>query len=73
MCQIIKINKINSALDRKLKNVAERTNRNRKKHIKNHNRKTNTQEPSFMVGDFALVRRAQDVTSSHSVGSDVDM
>lgn len=56
--QVIEIERLQSALDNMHKDVAQRVARNRKKHIDEHNRKTNLILPDFKLGDFVLVRKA---------------
>lgn len=58
--QILRIDDLKEALDSMHKEVAELVRRNRSKQIKAHNRKTKIITPNFSVGDFVLVRRAQD-------------
>ena len=58
--QVTKIEQLQNALENMHKNVGERIIRNREKSVLRHNAKTNVINPSFHVGDFVLVRRAQD-------------
>ena len=58
--QLIKIDDLQGAMDDMHKDVFERIRGNRAKEIKAHNRKTNLTAPQFEIGDFVLVRRAQD-------------
>ena len=58
--QLINIDELQDALDKMHLDVATRVRRNRARSIKAHNCKTKIITPNFEVGDFVLVRRAQD-------------
>ena len=58
--QLMKIESLQTSFDNMHKEVNEKVTANRKKQIAHHNRKTNIITPDFSVGDFVLIRRAQD-------------
>lgn len=59
-CQrITKIDCLQTALAGMHKTLSERMRANRERHIRSHNKRTNIVEPSFNIGDFVLVRKAQ--------------
>lgn len=58
--QVIEIERLQKAMDEMHKAVNWRVKSNRAKKIKHHNKKTNLVETRFAVGDFVLVRRAQE-------------
>lgn len=57
--QLVPINDFQSSVDQMHKDTAARVTKARRKHIETHNRLTNIIQPSFEVGEFVLVRRAQ--------------
>lgn len=58
--RIIKIEDLQSSLLEMHKKVQVSVSKNRARQIRKHNRETNLVAPNFTVGDFVLVRRAQD-------------
>ena len=58
--QLMKIESLQTSFDNVHKEVNEKVTSNRNKQIAHHNRKTNIITPDFSVGDFVLIRRAQD-------------
>jgi len=59
-CQVLEIAKLQAALNEMHKAVDISVSRRREKAIAAHNKATNIVTPSFEVGDFVLVRRAND-------------
>ena len=58
--QLMKIESLQISFDNMHTEVNEKVTANRKKQIAHHNRKTNIITPDFSVGDFVLIRCAQD-------------
>lgn len=59
--QVIAITKLQAELDRMHKEVEKAVSIRRERATASHNRSTNIKSPSFQVGDFVLVRRANDL------------
>ena len=58
--QVIAISELQSALDQVHKDVERSVSLRRERAIASHNKATNIVTPSFAIGDFVLVRRAND-------------
>lgn len=58
--QLVQVDALHNSIDRMHKETAERLTLALKKQIDAHNKRTNIITPFFCVGDFVLVRRAQD-------------
>ena len=58
--QILKIDEMQVSLDNMHKDVGKRVANARKKQIAHHNKKTNIISHQFNIGDFVLIRTAQD-------------
>lgn len=58
--QIVIIDKMQVALKAMHKKVSGFVTKNRARQLRAHYKQTNIVQPSFTVGDFVLVRRAQD-------------
>jgi len=58
--QVARIDKLQTSLLEMHKDVAHHVGKNRQRQLRSHNKKTNVVQPNFHVGDFVLVRRAQD-------------
>lgn len=58
--RLIFIEQLQIALTNIHKKVSSLVSKNRARQLRAHNKKTNIDQPNFTVGDFVLVRRAQD-------------
>ena len=58
--QLVSINKLQTAVEQMHKETSNRVTTARQKQIQAHNKQTNIIQPNFSLGDFVLVRRAQD-------------
>ena len=58
--QVLEIERLQNVFDQMHKVVAGKVSKNRTRQIQQHNKRTNLVAPNFSVGDFVLVRRAQD-------------
>ena len=57
--QVLDIELLQGAFDIMHNDVAEKVSSNRARQIKHHNKKTNLIQTNYSIGDFVLVRRAQ--------------
>ena len=58
--QVLEIERLQNVFDQMHKVVAGKVSKNWTRPIRQHNKRTNLAVPNFRVGDFVLVRRAQD-------------